>query len=122
MALPAMAAGVLTHALLSRHGLLPAAPPNFASAWPALLNVLAVPWFEEFIYRGLVFGGMRRSLPAAPAMAASAALFALIHHPLAMVPAFIVGLCTAYAAERSKSLLARMLVHALYNATMLVLG
>jgi len=122
MALPAMAAGGLTHALLNRHGLLPAAPPNFATAWPALLNVLAVPWFEEFIYRGLVFGGMRRSLPVVPAMAASAAIFALIHPPLTMAPAFIVGLCTAYAAERSRSLLAPMLVHGLYNATMMVLG
>ena len=52
-------------------------------------------------------------------MAASAALFAVIHSPLNMLPVFVLGLCTAYAAERSKSLLAPMLAHALYNAAML---
>jgi membrane protease YdiL (CAAX protease family) len=54
-------------------------------------------------------------------MAASAALFAVIHPPAAMLPVFVLGLCTAFAAERSKSLLAPMLAHALYNAGMLAL-
>jgi membrane protease YdiL (CAAX protease family) len=77
--------------------------------------------FEEFIFRGQVFGGLRRSLPAWPSMAASAALFAVIHPPQAMAPVFILGLCTAYAAQRSRSLLAPMLAHALYNGGMLML-
>jgi membrane protease YdiL (CAAX protease family) len=83
--------------------------------------VLAAPIFEEFIFRGQVFGGLRRSLPAWQATAASAALFAVIHPPLAMAPVFVLGLCTAVAAERSKSLLAPMVAHALYNAGMLAL-
>ncbi len=119
MALPALAAGVLWMAILRRHGLAPAPAPLAAMAWLAPLSILAAPIFEEFIFRGLVFGGMRRSLSAAPAMAASAALFAVIHSPLNMLPVFVLGLCTAYAAERSKSLLAPMLAHALYNAAML---
>jgi len=32
---------------------------------------------------------------------------------------FALGLCTAWAYERSKTLLAPMLVHALYNAAIL---
>lgn len=121
MALPALAAGALWLAILRRNGIMPAAPPHAALAWLAPLAVLAAPVFEEFIFRGQVFGGLRRSLPLLPAMAASAALFAVIHPPLAMLPVFALGLCTAYAAERSKSLLAPMLAHALYNAGMLVL-
>ncbi len=121
MALPALAAGALWLAFLRHASLAPAAPPPVALAWLAPLAVLAAPVFEEFIFRGQVFGGLRRSLPLAASMAASAALFAVIHPPLAMLPVFVLGLCTAYAAERSKSLLAPMLAHALYNGGMLLL-
>jgi membrane protease YdiL (CAAX protease family) len=38
-----------------------------------------------------------------------------------MAPVFVLGLCTAIAAERSRSLLAPMLAHGLYNAGMLAL-
>lgn len=121
MAVPALAAGALWLVFLRHAGLAPAAPPPGALAWLAPLAVLAAPIFEEFIFRGQVFSGLRRSLPLPASMAASAALFAVIHPPLAMLPVFVLGLCTAYAAERSKSLLAPMLAHALYNGCMLVL-
>ncbi|MCE3263352.1 MAG: family intrarane metalloprotease protein [Pseudoduganella sp.] len=121
MALPALAAGALWLALLRHLGLMPAPPASAALAWLVPLAVLAAPLFEEFIFRGQVFGGLRRSLPLLPALAASAALFAVIHPPHAMAPVFVLGLCTAYAAERSRSLLAPMLAHALYNAGMLLL-
>ena len=83
------------------------------------LTVLAAPLFEEFIFRGLIFGGLRRMAGALPAALGSAALFAIVHPPLAMVPVFVLGLCAAWAYERSKSLLAPMLVHAAYNAMVL---
>lgn len=121
MALPTLAAGVLWIAVLRHFGAMPAAQPSTVLAWLAPLAILAAPAFEEFIFRGLLFGGLRRSLPLLPSAFASAALFAVIHPPLAMAPVFVLGLCTAYAAERSKSLLAPMLAHALYNAGMLLL-
>jgi membrane protease YdiL (CAAX protease family) len=99
----------------------PARTPSAATLRLLLpLTVLAAPLFEEFIFRGLIFGGLRRLMGALPAAAGSAALFAIVHPPLAMVPVFVLGLCAAWAYERSKSLLAPMLVHAAYNA--LVLG
>jgi membrane protease YdiL (CAAX protease family) len=121
MALPALAAGALWLAVLRHAGAMPAAPARSALPWLVPLAVVAAPVFEEFIFRGQVFGGLRRSLPAWPSMAASAALFAVIHPPQAMAPVFILGLCTAYAAQRSRSLLAPMLAHALYNGGMLML-
>ena len=84
--------------------------------WLIPVSVLAAPVFEEFIFRGLVFGGLRRQMGALPAAMGSAALFAIVHPAPAMVPVFVVGLATAWAYERSKSLLAPMLVHAVYNA------
>jgi membrane protease YdiL (CAAX protease family) len=99
----------------------PARTPSAATLRLLLpLTVLAAPLFEEFIFRGLIFGGLRRLMGALPAAAGSAALFAIVHPPLAMAPVFVLGLCAAWAYERSKSLLAPMLVHAAYNA--LVLG
>jgi len=98
---------------------LPALPRTLV--WILPLAVLAAPLFEEFIFRGLIFGGLRRSMPLAAAMAASAAIFAVVHPPISMLPVFIVGLGTAWAYERTKTLLSPMLTHALYNAAMIAL-
>jgi membrane protease YdiL (CAAX protease family) len=89
--------------------------------WVAPLAVLAAPLCEEFIFRGLIFGGLQRSLRPAAAMVLSAALFAVVHPPVSMLPVFVLGLCTALAYARTGALLAPMLVHAFYNAAMLVL-
>ncbi|MDC8759808.1 CPBP family intramembrane glutamic endopeptidase [Janthinobacterium fluminis] len=106
---------------LGQAGLLPDAAqlPNDTPAnraWFLGLAVLAAPLCEEFIFRGLIFGGLRRSMGALPAALASAAIFAIVHPPASMLPVFVVGLCTAWAYERSKTLLAPMLAHAGYNA------
>jgi membrane protease YdiL (CAAX protease family) len=88
-------------------------------AWVFGLAVVAAPLCEEFIFRGLIYGGLRRSMSAVPAMLASAAIFAVIHPPLSMLPVFVLGVCAAWTYERSKTLLAPMLVHAVYNAAVL---
>lgn len=84
--------------------------------WLLGMTVLAAPLCEEFIFRGLIQGGLRRSLPAWQAIGIAAALFAIVHPPASMLPVFVLGLCTGLAYERSGSLLAPMLVHAGYNA------
>jgi ABC-2 type transport system permease protein len=91
------------------------------AAWVAALAVLAAPPVEEFIFRGLIFGGLRRSLPLLPSILASAAIFAVVHPPVAVVPVFVLGLCTAFAFERSGALLAPMLAHAVYNGAMMLM-
>jgi membrane protease YdiL (CAAX protease family) len=91
-----------------------------AGLWIPVLAVVAAPIFEEFIFRGLIFGGLRRSLGALPAIAASAAVFAIVHPPVSMVPVFGLGLCAAFAFDRSKLLLAPMIAHGIYNAAVLM--
>ncbi|HEX8957760.1 MAG TPA: type II CAAX endopeptidase family protein [Burkholderiaceae bacterium] len=88
--------------------------------WLALLTVVGAPLFEEFIFRGLIFGGLRRSTTPFIAATASAAIFAIVHPPASMLPVFALGVCAAVAYERTKSLLAPMLAHAGYNAAVLV--
>ena len=83
------------------------------------LAVIAAPLAEEFIFRGLVFGGLRRSMGLAGSMIASAALFAIVHPPVSMLPVFILGLGTALVYERTRSLLAPIVMHAVYNAAVI---
>lgn len=83
--------------------------------WTLPLALVAAPLFEEFIFRGLIFGGLRRSFGVWPAALASAALFAIVHPAFSIIPVFILGVCAAVVYERSRSLLAPMLAHATYN-------
>ena len=128
-----LGAGLVTSMLGSaylyvlQHTSMQSAPPAlkmvglFNLQWLFLLAVVAAPLAEEFIFRGLIFGGLRRLMGLLPAMVASAALFSIIHPPVAMLPVFVLGLCTAFAYERTKTLFAPMLTHAIYNAVVLVL-
>lgn len=104
-----------------RHGFLPdtAAPqllPTQARAAIGLLTVLAAPLFEEFIFRGLIFGGMRRSICLPMSTLGSAALFAIAHPLTSLAPLFVLGIATAWVYEHKQALLAPMLTHAVYNA------
>lgn len=83
--------------------------------WMLPLALIAAPVFEEFIFRGLIFGGLRRSFGFWPAALAGAAIFAIIHPPISVVPVFVLGLATAFSYERTRGLLAPMLTHAVYN-------
>lgn len=103
--------GALAAAIASAVGLAYMAGLQHTSVWPEIarqmsastgsrgwllaLAVLAAPLCEEFIFRGLIYGGLRRSMPALPAMAMSAAIFAVVHPPLSILPVFVLGLCTA---------------------------
>ncbi len=115
--------GVGHTTLLHAYGLAPPASPLLDGPWSWLwlsaLAVLAAPLCEEFIFRGLLQGGLRRSLPAWQAILVSATVFAIMHPPASMLPVFVLGLCTGWAYEKSGALLAPMLVHASYNAAML---
>ena len=98
----------------------PLAPgAGWDGVWLAGLTLLAAPLCEEFIFRGLIQGGLRRSLPAWQAIGIGAAIFAIVHPPVSMLPVFVLGLCAGAAYERSRSLLAPMLAHAGYNAAIL---
>jgi membrane protease YdiL (CAAX protease family) len=88
-------------------------------AWIAVLAVVAAPLFEEFIFRGLIYRGMRRSSPPVAAVLLSAALFAIVHPPISVVPVFFLGVSAALALEFTGTLLAPVLVHVVYNAAVL---
>jgi hypothetical protein len=90
--------------------------------WLILLAVVAAPIFEEFIFRGLVFRGLRRSTGPALAIIGSAALFALVHPPLAIIPVFGLGIAAAFSFQLTGFLLAPVVAHCVYNASVIFLN
>src|SRR3546814_5461021 len=69
-----------------------------------LVGVL-VPFIEEIIFRGLLFGWLRKHLPFVAAAPAAALLFAVAHQVWVLVPVLaFMGLVLAAVTERSGSL------------------
>ena len=123
--LAAAAAALVYLFVLQKFGLpgkaAPEGPFELLGWWIVPIAVIAAPIFEEFIFRGLIFGGLRRSFGVWPATLASAAVFAIVHPALSMAPVFILGVCAAWVYERTRSLLAPMIAHAAYNVCVLSL-
>jgi len=83
--------------------------------WFRGLAILGAPPVEEFIFRGLVFRGLRRTLPLRWSVLASAAIFAIVHPPISFLPVFGLGIATALVYERTGRLMAPILCHMAYN-------
>jgi membrane protease YdiL (CAAX protease family) len=83
---------------------------------------LAAPALEETLFRGVLFGGLRRRWSFWPAALVSGAIFAVVHLDLAGFVAYaLLGLVFAYLFERSRSLVAPWAAHAAFNVFNLVL-
>ena len=72
---------------------------------------------EEFAFRGVVLGSLRKYMSDGTAIMVSAALFGLIHGNLVQIPfAFIVGIGLGYCTVYTGSLVPAMIIHAINNA------
>jgi hypothetical protein len=110
--------------VIRRLGTLPPAEPGELeeAAWALFpLAVIAAPIFEEFIFRGLLFGGLARSTKGPLAALGAASIFAMIHPAFAVVPVFCMALVATAAYARTGLLIAPVVVHAGYNAAVLIL-
>jgi membrane protease YdiL (CAAX protease family) len=78
--------------------------------------VIVAPLVEETVFRGFVYGVLKRFTDPIFAAITSSALFALAHFHLgSAVPLFVLALGFVGAYERSGSLLVPMFMHALFN-------
>lgn len=78
--------------------------------------VLLAPIGEELFFRGMLFQGLRRSLPLWPAIVLSGLAFGLSHlEVLAFVLLFPVGMYFAWLFHRRGSLLVPVAAHATFN-------
>ncbi len=80
------------------------------------LAVVAAPLVEEFVFRGLAFRGLERSMRPTFAVLTSAALFAFVHPLISVPPVFVLGVVAAFVFRRSGLLIAPIVCHAVYNA------
>jgi len=87
--------------------------------WFVALTLLAAPVFEEFIFRGILYRGLRRSVRGPLAILASALVFALVHPVVAALPVFVMAVVAAAAYERTGWLATPIAVHMTYNAIVL---
>ncbi len=87
-------------------------------AWSGpVLAVVVAPVTEELVFRGLILRGLLGRWPVAPAVLASAALFALTHFNPAQAPvALLLGTLLGWVYVRTRSLGLCILGHALNNA------
>jgi len=91
----------------------------------ALLCVQAVivaPVVEEFLFRGLLMWALARATGMIAALVVSSVLFAVIHvtaEPQAVAPLFFLGMALGYVAYRTRSLVAPIIAHGLFNALMI---
>ena len=109
--LEALGYPVVTQAHMSRF--LAEGALNPAWVWTAM--VLILPLCEELLFRGALYGGLRRRLPLPVAMVASGLLFGLLHDPSVILPVAVLGTMLAWLYERTGSLIAPCLVHLLQN-------
>jgi ABC-2 type transport system permease protein len=82
----------------------------------ALVAIVAAPLVEEFLFRGMVFRGMQRSIGTGWAVLGSAAVFAAVHPPIAALPVFVLGVVAALVFQRGGRLWGAIACHMTYNA------
>ena len=85
--------------------------------WQAILsNVILIPILEEVVFRGLIFGRLRRAMPSIVAALIASVVFGLMHaHPLWIIWAFAVGMIINYARIRTGSILPGIIIHMMIN-------
>jgi membrane protease YdiL (CAAX protease family) len=85
------------------------------------LAVVVAPIAEEFVFRGLFYGVMKKFAGPWSAMATSALIFAAIHQNLPAMPAYFLLACGfTLAYERTGSIWTSIAMHMLFNAITVV--
>jgi membrane protease YdiL (CAAX protease family) len=91
----------------------------------AVMRMLAflcvAPLFEEWLFRGLLYRGLRQSWGVAASVALSGLLFTVIHPAASSVGVATLAVVTALVYERTGRLAAPMAIHFVYNLTIMAL-
>jgi ABC-2 type transport system permease protein/sodium transport system permease protein len=94
--------------------------------WLVVLSLAIIPAvFEEFCFRGFIFGALRTRLSGSATIVASALLFGVFHEILSsgrLLPSTFLGLVLGWVRLRTRSVLPGMLLHALNNSLLLAVS
>ena len=113
-------------AFLYQHGMTPPSTDVYtkllghSTGVTLLLNLLLAgvlaPLIEETLFRGLIFGSLRKYCGKWTAAVISAAIFSGLHFQLyGFIPRFILGIALVYLFDKYKSLYPSMALHSLNN-------
>lgn len=99
--------------------------PNYTIGFRILLSlgvVILAPLLEELLFRGIVFRGLAKRLPLYLAMALSGFVFALVHtNAGSFLALWYLGVSFAWLYARTRTILAPIALHAIFNLANLVL-
>ena len=97
---------------------LPAEQPDFSNPTQFFpLAIVTAPLTEELLFRGFLYGVVKRITDRWFAAVFTAMIFALVHlHVGSAPPLFLLGLCLAIAYEQTGCLLVPSFMHAMFNA------
>ena len=96
--------------------------PAWLRIYLALAAVTMAPFGEELFFRGILFPAAARITGAAPAAVIVALLFALIHfHVPSIIPLWVVAIGFSVVYAESGTLVAPVVMHALFNAVNLLI-
>ena len=95
--------------------------PELLASIPFILLVcLGVPLMEEFLFRGILYPGLRCRLSVWPAVFFSGLIFGVLHGVSAALPILAFGCYLGIVREKNESLLPAVVVHALHNSCTLL--
>ncbi len=100
---------------------------QFITSGNFILSLLAVgvigPVFEEILFRGLIFGELRKITKVRAALVIQALLFGIFHlNAIQSSYAFLIGLLLGFVYYRSNSIIAPMIVHIIINTSSVILS
>lgn len=87
-----------------------------------LSGCVAAPLFEEFVYRGVLFLGLRGRIGNVGALVLSSAIFAVAHSQYdwqGVLSVGVFGACCGVLAWRTGSILPGIILHSIYNSFIL---
>jgi membrane protease YdiL (CAAX protease family) len=95
--------------------------PELLTSIPFILLIcLGIPLLEEFLFRGILYPGLRCRLSIWPAILFSALVFGILHGINAALPILAFGCYLGIVREKNESLLPAVVVHALHNSCTLL--
>lgn len=87
-----------------------------------ILSFTIVPVVEEFFFRGLIYGSLRKYLSVNMSAFICAICFGLVHNSIRnFLPIMFLGFVLCIIREKTNSLYAPIAVHGLYNASVITL-
>lgn len=93
-----------------------------SALWTILLVIVVPPLEEELAFRGLIYGGLRRSLTVAETFLVSSFAFAMLHLSVpSLVTHLPLGLYLCWLRHRSGSLWPGVFAHACHNLGVCIL-